>query len=58
MQIKGTRAFQAGVAMGAALVEMVQLMYQNQTAYRFLIGIEHILLMEIRRRDAAKEPQT
>jgi len=40
----------AGEAMGKAIVEMVHLMYQNQTAKRFLEPLIRVLQLELDRR--------
>ena len=45
-----TRAFKAGVALGQAIIEMVHLMYQNQTAYNFYKGLFAALGGEFERR--------
>ena len=45
-----TRAEQAGIQMGLAIVEMVNLMYQNATAMRFLKGVVGTIMAEIKLR--------
>ena len=50
-----SRAYKAGFALGKAVVEMVHLMYQNQTAGRFYDGLQRALADEIARRGVAKE---
>lgn len=37
------RAYQAGLAMGLAIIEMVELMYQKQTQRRFYHGLLYVL---------------
>jgi len=45
------RSHKAGEAMGEAVVEMVHLMYQNNTALNFLVGLVTVLMDELARRD-------
>ena len=47
--VKG-RAYQAGLAMGLSIIEMVHLMYQNDTAKRFYQGLFAVLRKEFKRR--------
>ena len=48
--MKGTRAYKAGTQLGQTIVEMVHLMYQNQTAKRFFSGLMKVLNLEHKRR--------
>ena len=45
------RSRKAGTAMGKALIEMVHLMYQNNTARHFLFGLINVLLKELKKRE-------
>jgi len=45
-----TRASKAGAATAEALIEMVHLMYQNNTAKAFLLALYNSILEELRRR--------
>lgn len=45
-----TRSYKAGEALGESIVEMVNLMYQNKTADRFLFGLYNIILDEMIKR--------
>ena len=47
--VKG-RAYQSGLALGLAIIEMVHLMYQNDTARRFYQGLFAVLRKEFKRR--------
>lgn len=44
------RAYQSGLALGLAIIEMVHLMYQNDTAKRFYQGLFAVLRKEFKRR--------
>lgn len=44
------RSYQAGLALGLAIIEMVHLMYQNDTARRFYQGLFAVLRKEFKRR--------
>lgn len=44
------RAEKAGERMGKAIVEMVHLMYQNQTAFSFYCGLKEVIEEEFKRR--------
>ena len=48
--MKETRAYKAGQQMGRAITEMVNLMYQKQTAIKFLNGLLAILHKDISNR--------
>jgi len=48
--MKKTRAEKAGIQAGEALVEMVHLMYQNNTALSFLDGLINVLQKEQNKR--------
>lgn len=48
--IKDTRGYQAGYNAAKAIVEMVNLMYQNNTAKRFYIGFIGIINRELKNR--------
>ena len=48
-EVKG-RAYQAGLALGLAIIEMVHLMYQNDTAKRFYQGLFAVLGKEFKKR--------
>ena len=41
------RAYKAGQAMGEAIVEMVHLMYQNNTASHFYRGLHEVLIIRM-----------
>jgi len=45
-----TRASKAGKATAEALIEMVHLMYQNNTAKAFLLALYNEILEELKRR--------
>ena len=45
-----TRARKAGEALGEAIIEMVHLMYQNNTAALFLCGLYSEIIKEMQRR--------
>lgn len=47
---KMTRAEKAGIDQGKAIVEMVHLMYQNNTSSNFYKGLMAVLEEEVRRR--------
>jgi len=56
MKVKGTRAYLAGQLLAKALLEIVNLMYQRETAYKFLSGLVLPLRKELStRREEAKE---
>lgn len=42
-----TRPYKAGEAMAEAIIEMVNLMYQNRTAEKFLIGLNSSIAEEL-----------
>ena len=46
-----TRGGKSGVATGKAIIEMVNLMYQNDTASHFYEGLYKIILKEMCRRN-------
>ena len=48
--MRKTRSYIAGVSMAESIIDMVHLMYQNKTAYRFLSGIINRLGEEFIRR--------
>ena len=50
-----SRPYKAGLAMGQAIVEMVHLMYQNQTAAKFYQGIFAALGGEFERRNITSQ---
>ena len=47
---KKTRAEKAGVQMGKSICESVNLMYQNNTAINFLVGLQEEINKELARR--------
>jgi len=47
---KKSRAEKAGILLGKALIEMVHLMYQDNTAKNFLTGLLNTLTKEWERR--------
>ena len=49
--MKKSRAELSGIQMGLSIIEMVNLMYQNTTAMRFLRGLIATLKAEIKVRD-------
>lgn len=42
------RGYKAGLAMGKSIIEMVHLMYQNNTAKHFYRGLNKIIQEEIK----------
>ena len=46
-----TRGELAGMALGTALVEVINLMYQNKTIGHFYMGLMRVLVKELSRRD-------
>lgn len=48
--MKNTRPYKAGENLANAITEMVHLMYQNETAEKFLKGLTSNLLKEMERR--------
>lgn len=48
--MKETRAYKAGENAGFAIVEMMHLMYQNNTAKKFISGLMSVLLPEYEKR--------
>ena len=51
MEIADKRGWKAGQAMGEAIIEMIHLMYQNQTALAFIKAITIELNTERNRRE-------
>jgi len=49
-ETKTTRASKAGESLGDAIVEMIHLMYQNNTAAAFLRGLYQKIIKEMQRR--------
>ena len=49
------RSQKAGEVMGEALSEMIHLMYQNNTARHFLVGLIDTLMKELERRSEDKD---
>lgn len=49
--IRETRPYKAGTQMGESLVEMIHLMYQRNTALKYLKGLLDILVKEEHRRN-------
>ena len=49
-KVVNTRAYKAGEAMGKAIVEMVHLMYQNNTATHFYQGLCKTITSEMKTR--------
>ena len=45
-----TRASKAGKQMAEAIIEMVHLMYQNNTALSFLVALNRRIFAEMKRR--------
>ncbi len=58
MNKKGNRARKAGRALAKALLEMVNLMYQENTAANFLAGVDYTLERSSlnKKRDRTKTP--
>jgi len=50
--VKITRAGKAGISLGEAVIEMVHLMYQKNTALHFFKGLKSKVDEEINRREA------
>ena len=50
--MRQTRAEKAGIQAGEALVEMIHLMYQNNTALSFMDGLLNVLQKEKDKRHA------
>lgn len=46
-----TRGYLGGLLFGSALVEVINLMYQNKTIGHFYRGMMHVLLKDLARRD-------
>ena len=55
MKIVNTRPYKAGLSLAKSIVELVNLIYQNDTAKKFLIGLQIGLLKEMERRGIKKE---
>ena len=53
-----TRAEMAGRATADAIVEMVNLMYQNNTAKNFYIGLHDVFLQEAKKRARIKNERS
>ena len=49
-----TRPARAGIAMAKSIIEMVNLMYQNNTAEKFLVALNTIIAEELNRRTIIK----
>jgi hypothetical protein len=50
-----TRGKKAGLQMAEAIIEMVNLMYQNNTAIRFLCSLQYKIGIEIKKREKEKK---
>lgn len=48
--MKETRAYKAGESAGLVIIEMIHLMYQNNTAKKFISGLMSVLLPEYEKR--------
>lgn len=44
------RGYKAGLAMGGAIIEMVHIFYQNDTAAHFYRGLKEVIQVEMRQR--------
>jgi len=50
MDIKDTRPYKAGLALAGSIIELVNLMYQNETAEKFFTALYNELLKEMKHR--------
>lgn len=48
--MKSTRPYKAGAAFARSVIEMVNLMYQNQTAEKFLTALYEEIQQELKKR--------
>lgn len=48
--MENTRPYKAGKSLARSIIEMINLMYQNATAEKFILALHHEILKEMERR--------